>query len=56
MKKEKQIRVVPNPKEKTKPDGYTLLGEVKGCGTFHRTITTPRPDQPNGICWFCNQP
>lgn len=39
-----------------KPELYTLLGEVKGCGTFHRAITTPRPDQENGVCWFCNKP
>ena len=56
MKNTTEIKTKSTKKQETKPDGYTLLGEVKGCGTFHRTMTTTRPDQPNGVCWFCNQP
>ena len=53
---ERAIKSVTNPKENSDGDCYELLSEVKGCGTFHRAMTTPRPDQPNGVCWFCNQP
>jgi len=34
----------------------TELGEVKGCGNLHRTITKPSPEHEEGICWFCCEP